>query len=154
MLQKTLCPLDAKMDRGKFYNRIQSGSFQHRSMAAALRVQHGPGWTTSILNNLGVQSSICDKYTIGRKRKHDKDNARKILLKYKKQRLMTRYGQATLNSSPDTSYGSDPAEPDISPDELKRLCQEYLARLQVGGIKHIILLLITTHRCPMRRYIR
>ena len=67
---------------------------------------------------------------------------------------MTRYGQSTLNSSPDTSYGSDPAEPDISPDELKQLCQEYLARLQVGGIKHIILLLITTHRCPMRRYIR
>ena len=74
-----------KMDGGKFYNRIQSGSFQHRSMAAALRVQHGPGWTTSILNNLGIQSFICDKYTIGRKQKHDKDNARKILLKYKKQ---------------------------------------------------------------------
>ena len=45
---------------------------------------------------------------------------------------MTRYGQPTVNSSPDTSYGSDPAEPDVSADELKRLCQEYLARLQVG----------------------
>ena len=30
-----------KMDGGKYYNRIQSGSFQHRSMAAALRV---PVW--------------------------------------------------------------------------------------------------------------
>ena len=29
------------------------------------------------------------------------------------------------------NYGSDPAEPDISVDELKRLCQEYLACLQV-----------------------
>ena len=37
-----------KMDGGKFCNRIQSGSFQHRSMAAALRVQYGPGWTTSV----------------------------------------------------------------------------------------------------------
>ena len=45
---------------------------------------------------------------------------------------MTRYGQPTVNSSPDTLYGSDPAEPDIPADELKRLCQEYLARLQVG----------------------
>ena len=121
-----------KMDGGKFYNRIQSGSFQHRSMAAALRVQYGPGWTTSVLSSLGIQSSICDEFTNRRKRKHDKDSARKILLKYKKQRLMTRYGQPTVNSSPDTSYGSDPAEPDVSADELKRLCQEYLARLQVG----------------------
>ena len=27
---------------------------------------------------------------------------------------------------------SDPAEPDVSANELKRLCQEYLARLQVS----------------------
>ena len=73
------------MDGGKFYNRIQSGSFQHRSMAAALQVQYGPGWTTSILNNMGIKSSICDEFTNRRKRKHDKDNARKDLLKYKKQ---------------------------------------------------------------------
>ena len=85
-----------------------------------------------MLSSLGIQSSICDEFTNRRKRKHDKDSARKILLKYKKQRLMTRYGQPTVNSSPDTSYGSDPAEPDVSADELKRLCQEYLARLQVG----------------------
>ena len=45
---------------------------------------------------------------------------------------MIQYSQPTRDSSPDTSYGSDPAEPDISADELKRLCQEYLARLQVS----------------------
>ena len=73
----------------------------------------------AILNHMGLQSSICDKFTIGKKRKHDKDTARKVLLKYKKQRLMTRYGQSTVNSSPDTSYGSDPTKPDISADELK-----------------------------------
>ena len=122
-----------KVDGGKFYNRIQSGSFQHRSMAAALWVQYGPGWTTSVLSSLGIQSSICDKFTNRRKRKHDKDSARKTPLKYKKQRLMTQYGQPTLNSSPDTSYGSDPAKPDVSADELKRLCQEHLARLQLGN---------------------
>ena len=121
-----------KMDGGKYYNRIQSGSFQHRSMAAALRVQFGPGWTTSILNSLGIQSTLCDKFTNSRKRKHDRDTARKITLKYKKQRLMTRYGQQTVKSTPDPSYGSNPAEPDVPADELKRLCQEYLIRLQVA----------------------
>ena len=40
---------------------------------------------------------------------------------------MTRYGQPVLNSSPDISYGSDIAGPDIMVDELKELCQEYLA---------------------------
>ena len=43
---------------GEFYNRIQSGSLQYRSMAAALRVQNGPCWTTSILNRMGLQFSI------------------------------------------------------------------------------------------------
>ena len=70
-----------KMDGGKFYNRIQCGSFQHRSMAAVLRVQCGPGRTTSVLSSLGIQSSICDKFTNRRKRKHNKDSAQKILRK-------------------------------------------------------------------------
>ena len=38
-----------KMGGDKYYNHIQSESFQHRSMTAALRVQFGPGWTTPIL---------------------------------------------------------------------------------------------------------
>ena len=66
-----------KMDGDKFYNRIQSGSFQDRSMAAALQVQYGPGWTTSILNNMGIQSSICDEFTNRRKQKHDKKQCMK-----------------------------------------------------------------------------
>ena len=103
-------------------------------MAAALHVQFGPGWTTSILNSFGIHSTLCDDFTSSRKRKHDRDSARKISLKYKKQRLMTRYGQQAVKSSPDPSYGSHPAEPDIPCDELKRLCQEYLTRLQVAII--------------------
>ena len=120
-----------KMDGGKYYNRIQSGSFQHRSMAAALRVQFGPGWTTSILKNFDIHSTLCNDFTNSRKRKHEQDTARKISLKYKKQRLMTRYGQQAAKCSPDPSYGNNPAEPDISCDELKRQCQEYLKHLQV-----------------------
>ena len=39
-------------------------------------------------------------------------------------------------------YGSNPAEPDIPADELKKLCQEYLTHLQVA-IKRSILNFIT-----------
>ena len=119
------------MDGGKFYNRIQSGSFQHRSMAAALRVQHGPGWTATVLLAMGnntAELDVLDQFTNRRKRKHVKDSARKITLKYKKQRLETRYGSSVVNS-PDSSYGSLPAEPDIDQDELFRLCRECLERL-------------------------
>ena len=33
--------------QGKQFNRIQSGSFEHRCAAAGLANQHGPGWMTS-----------------------------------------------------------------------------------------------------------
>ena len=35
--------IQCKMDGGKYYNRIQSGSFKHCSMAVALHVQFGSG---------------------------------------------------------------------------------------------------------------
>ena len=106
--------------------------------AALLRVQFGSGWTTSILNSFGIYSTVCDEFTNIWKRKHDRDSARKINLKYKKQRLMTRYGQQTVKFSPDSSYGSNPSEPDISCDELKPLCKEYLGCLQVHSNDSII----------------
>ena len=34
-------PVWTKIDRGKIFNRIQSGSFQHQCMAAALQLQLG-----------------------------------------------------------------------------------------------------------------
>jgi len=42
-------------------------------------------------------------------------------MKYRKQQLMTRYGQQTVKSSPDPSYGSNSAKPDVPVDELKQL---------------------------------
>ena len=99
--QKTLS-IRCKMDGSKYYNRIQSGLFQHWSMAATLHVQFNPGWMTSILNCFGIQSTVFDKYTNSRKRKHDRDNAHKINLKYKKQQLMTHYSQQTVKSLPMT----------------------------------------------------
>ena len=120
------------MDGGKYFNRVQSGSFQHRSMAAGLRVQYGPGWTTSILNQMGIQSQPQDEHTKRRKRKCELDNARKVCLKYKKRRLESR-GHSCTNSSLDSSYGSTPAEPDIPEVELLQLCKEHLDRLKVSS---------------------
>ena len=120
-----------KMDGGKYYNRIQSGSFQHCSMAAALHVQFGPGWTTSILKSCDIHSTLCDDFKNSRKWKHEQDTARKISLKYKKQQLMTRYGQPAAKCPPDPSYSNNLAEPDIPCDELKCQCQKYLTCLQV-----------------------
>ena len=77
------------MDGGKFFNRIQSGSFQHQCMAAALRVQHGPGWTETVLMSMGIggELQLLDQFTNRRKRKHVNDAARTISLKYKNRGL-------------------------------------------------------------------
>ena len=98
-----------KMDGGKYYNRVQAGSFEHRCMAAALRVQYGPGWVDPVLSKLGIQSQTLSTFAARRKRKHDKDNARKVLHKYKKQTLDSKHQPSS--SSPDSSYGSLAADP-------------------------------------------
>ena len=61
-----------KMDGGKYYNRLQLGSFENRSMAASLRVQYGPGWFDPVLNKMGIQSGPLSAFIIRRKRQHDK----------------------------------------------------------------------------------
>ena len=108
------------MDGGKLFNRVQSGSFEHQSMAAALRVQHGTGWTIPVMHSMGITSGLeqLEKLTNRRKQKHDLDSARKVSLKYKKQRLEVRYGTSVADSSPDSSYGSMPVEKDLDQDEL------------------------------------
>ena len=69
-------------------------------MAAALRVQHGPGWITTALGYFGIRSELTDEFTRKRKRLHEQDSARKLLLKYKNRRLTVKYGQQAVNSSP------------------------------------------------------
>ena len=56
-ISESYMSIRCKMDGGKFYNRIQSGTLQHHSMAAALHVQHGPGWTTPVLDLFGKAPS-------------------------------------------------------------------------------------------------
>ena len=116
------------MDEGQFFDRIQSGSFQHRCMVAALRIQYGSGWKTNVLQFMGISDDL-ELSTIRQKRKHDRDSTRKVYLKYKKQMLEACHGSSVVNS-PDSSYGSLPAEPYIPQDKLFQLCLEYLERIQ------------------------
>jgi len=121
--------IHCKMDGGKYYNRVQSGSFNHRCMAAALRVQCGPKWITHVWRTLfHCVGETIDIGSNRRKRKLTLDGARKVLYKYKKRRLLSK----SQHIQDDTSYGDNPVEPDISFDELTRLCNEYLARLTVN----------------------
>ena len=51
-------------------------------MPAALRVQCGHGWETSILHQIGIKSQPQEEYTKCRKRKRDLDNVTKVCQKY------------------------------------------------------------------------
>ena len=46
------------MDGGNYFNQIQSRSFQHRCMAAALWIKHGSGWTTTVLQSMGLSDEL------------------------------------------------------------------------------------------------
>ena len=72
------------------------------------------------MGNNNAELDVLDQFTNRRKQKHVKNSAR--------QRLETCYGASVVNS-PDSSYGSLPAEPDNDQDELFRLCREHLERL-------------------------
>ena len=132
-----------KMDGGKYFNRIQSGSFNHRCMAAALRVQCGPRWMTHVWKSLfDSVGETLDTYTNRRKRKHNFDSARKVLQKYKKRRLLTKLNKGTK----DSTYGDAPAEPDISNEELARLSNEYVNRLAVTEQQQQAIAIRTVHQ--------
>ena len=107
---------DARWMVGSSLTGFQSGSFQHRCMAAALRVQYGPGWIGTVLSpweSVDNCNFLISLPTEGSG----------------KQRLETRYSAIVVNSA-DSYYGSLPAEPDIPQDELFRLCREHLERVQ------------------------
>ena len=134
-----------KMDGGKYFNRIQSGSFQYRCMAAALRVQCGPDWIAQVWRRLGFNIpalDVVDTHGNRRKRKHTLDSARKVLVKYKRQRLMSKL----VPSNQDTSYGVAAAQVDVTIDELQVLCREYLPRLVVTEQQQQQLALRTTQQ--------
>ena len=122
-------------------------------MAAALRVHFGSEWTTSILNSFGIHSTVCDEFNNNQKRKHDRDSAHKISLKYKKQQLMTRYDQQTVKCSPDSSYGNNPSEPDVLCDELKCMTLQRISGTP-AGTKYYVVTAVLLNFIIMHQYCR
>lgn len=121
----------SKLDGGKFYNRIQSGSFKTRCTAAALRVQIGPGWASELWRRrLGQPNEVKVKLGLTRKRKLELDTIRKHTAQYKRQRFLAR---RKSTAQQDSTYGKDAAEPEVEPEVLKSLCEDYLVRLQVSS---------------------
>ena len=62
----------SRMDGGKQINRIQSGTFQQRCMAAGLHLILGPGWIAETWESLfGSCSSVMSTFSNTTKRKHE-----------------------------------------------------------------------------------
>ena len=79
------------------------------------------------------QLAFCIEFTATRGiRKHDLDNARKVCQKYERRRFESR-GHTCIDSSPNSSYGPSPAEPDIPVNELLQLCKEHLDQLNISS---------------------
>ena len=101
-------------DGGKQINRIQSGAFQHRFMAAGLRLSLGPGQIVETWESLfGSRSSVMSTFSNTRKRKHESDVKHKVTQNYKKVRIEAKYylGTAATRYS---SYGPHATQPDTT----------------------------------------
>ena len=57
-LSERFMSIRAKMDGGKQINWYQSGSFEHRCMAAGLSMTLGPGWIEYTLEHLFIHTAI------------------------------------------------------------------------------------------------
>ena len=150
-LAKCYMGLRAICDGGKQYNRIQSGSFEHRCYAAGLQAQHDPQWgvkfwkgltgeepnqvcycvpllkystiSSAIFNfYLQIVQAAADKHS----RQQQKDKERKQKPTYQEMRRSARY--STGDKAAQQHYGSLSQQPDVSPSELTTLCAEYYER--------------------------
>lgn len=81
-----------KFDGGKFYNRIQRGSFQHRAYGAGLRFQLGPDWSSKVWSEATGVAPGELRMAFGEVRvnEHKKMMKRKSSAKYKENRKKTK----------------------------------------------------------------
>lgn len=77
-----------KFDGGKYYNRIQRGSFQHRTYGAGLRFQLGPDWSSKVWPKATGSDAGEIAKASGEKqvREHQQTMRRKSTAKYQEQR--------------------------------------------------------------------
>ena len=126
-LSESFMSVRSKMDGSKYYNRIQSRSFQVWCMAAAVRLQLEPGWVAALWQrHFKEPEAEMFQFSNSRKRKHEKDCVKKISQKYKRQRLAVHHGVSPAQS--DHTYGDNAIQPDVELTVLKSLCEDYFGR--------------------------
>ena len=133
-------------DGGKQFNRIQSGSFENHCYAAGLRIQNGPQWLgETLLESIRTEPGkvrqhnqykryeyklffiqVLTSYIKKREHQLTVDKQRKQTLKYSLQRKKARYSSS--NSTAQNDYGPTSQQPDVSKEELHRLCTEFFER--------------------------
>ena len=98
--------------------------FVHKSINEIVSARAGHLISIPVMHSMGITSGLeqLEKVTSRRKRKHDLDSAR----------LKVRYDVSVADSSPDSSYGSAPAERDLTQDELLQLYKEHLQRIKMS----------------------
>ena len=74
-----------KFDGGKFFNRIQRGSFHHRTYGAGLRYQLGPDWSAKAWSETtGIKpGELAKEFGECKAHEHTKAMKRKATVQYK-----------------------------------------------------------------------
>ena len=82
-----------KFDGGKYFNRIQRGSFQHCTYGAGLRFQLGPDWTSKVWPQTTGKEPGEVRTAFGecRVNEHNKMMKRKSTTEYKEKRKKAKY---------------------------------------------------------------
>ena len=124
----------AKMDGGKMFNRIKSGSFEHRCTAVGLRVQFGPKWGAALWSKVtGLTAGpVLTDVTEAVERRPSCDTNHKRGTSYKETRATAKYRKnADGSKEASHSYGENTQQPNLALDELRRLCKDFKKGLEV-----------------------
>ena len=124
-LAESYMSIRCMMDGGEQFNRVKSGSFQHRCTAAGLATQHGTNWTTSFWKAATKRNAgpVLHAHTSAKVRQLERDHRRKQTVAYKRQRRSTQNKNTTATT--DHHYGPDSQQDNVTPSELLQLCQEF-----------------------------
>lgn len=123
-----------KFDGGKFYNRIQRGSFQHRTYGAGLRFQLGPDWSSKVWSEATGAMPGELRTTFGKDRvnQHEKMMKRKSSVKYKENRKKAKYSTSVDSSAQALhAYGTQSVQPPLPSEEVHLLCKEFRESISV-----------------------
>ncbi len=115
----------ARFDGGKFVNKVQRGSFEHRCQGASLRWQHGHDWHTKAWERVTNTPAgpVLQSHVRGVEKKHKVDTARQQTSRYNKMRSAAKHNEKKTNGTVEAqrAYGPNAAQPDIPKEQLQEI---------------------------------